>query len=430
MRALPYILGLWIACSAAPAPAPDPGAGPGSDDPTEPDDDPLLTDEAIARAMIDGRLPVDEGIRRIAERGGFPVATAAGGFLFVGAPWLCADQPCALVGDHGGWVPEPLHERAAIPWIEVEVPDPEGSGYKLLVAPGADQRYVQDPLARSYTYDSFGPMSFVRPPRDAARLDRWFMPGTQEIEGRELVVHAPAGAGPWPTLYMQDGQNLFDSRAPFGHWGLQDTLPTLSGPLLIVGIPAGRDRLAEYAHVDDTIRGTAVRARGPAYAAFVAEIVRPRIEAAYGEASVTGLLGSSMGGLASLAIAHAQPDAWDFAGSMSGTLGWGRLGAEGPTLREIYVADPRPDLVIFVDSGGNPGAQGCRDLNGDGSYADDPDHTDNYCTNRAFADALAASGQRWNETLFHWHEPGALHNEAAWAARVFRPLEIFLDLAR
>ena len=44
---------------------------------------------------------------------------------------------------------------------------------------------------------------------------------------------------------------------------------------------------------------------------------------------------------------------------------------------------------------------------------------------RQFADALAGAGYTWDTTLFHWHEPGAPHNEAAWAARVWRPIEQF-----
>ena len=52
---------------------------------------------------------------------------------------------------------------------------------------------------------------------------------------------------------------------------------------------------------------------------------------------------------------------------------------------------------------------------------------DNYCYTKAFADALDGIGYEYEIDLFHWFEPGAEHNEAAWAARLFRPLEIFRD---
>ena len=117
---------------------------------------------------------------------------------------------------------------------------------------------------------------------------------------------------------------------------------------------------------------------------------------------------------------------------MSGTLGWGRFdeSATGPAIQEQYLAQDPLATVIFVDSGGGDGGDGCTDVDGDGLPEDDPNDSDNYCTNRAFADALAAHGYVWGETLHHWHEPGATHNEAAWAARVHRPLQIFADLAR
>ena len=56
---------------------------------------------------------------------------------------------------------------------------------------------------------------------------------------------------------------------------------------------------------------------------------------------------------------------------------------------------------------------------------EDENERDNYCATRAFADALAAMGYEYQKDLYHWHEPGALHNEAAWAARVDKSLRIF-----
>jgi len=43
-------------------------------------------------------------------------------------------------------------------------------------------------------------------------------------------------------------------------------------------------------------------------------------------------------------------------------------------------------------------------------------------------DALLSVGYAFNVDLAHWWEPGAPYNEAAWAARVFRPLDIFRGL--
>lgn len=382
-----------------------------------------LLDELAARAAIAGERPVLEVSREVAWRGGWPVATESGSFLFVHATDDTAGW--SLAGDHNDWSPVPMSEGAGLVWAEVAIEGPAGSGYKFV----SGEAWLADPRARSFTYDDFGELSFVRPPLHDWRLDRWPDAQAAGLPARPVHVLVPPGEGPWPTLYAQDGQNLFDPSAYFGGWNLQGAAQAASAPALIVGTFAGPDRLAEYAHTNDDIRDLSVTSRGEDYRVLLSELIRPHVEQVYGTPPIVGLMGSSMGGVASLSIAHADPGSWDFVASLSGTLGWGRFGADGPTLEELYVASPMPEIVIYVDSGGGPGSLGCRDLNGDGSFADDPDHTDNYCTNRAFADALAEHGWVWEDTLYHWHEPGAPHNEAAWAARVHRPLEIFLDMA-
>ena len=378
-------------------------------------------DERAARAAIAGERPVAEVLAEVAWRGGWPVRVGADTYLFLHP----SEDPHALslAGDFNDWDPAPMTSGPGFAWVELSIEAPEGSGYKFVQ--GSDFR--ADPWARSFTYDAFGELSFVRPPAEDWRLDRWPEAQAAGLPPRPVHVLVPPGEGPWPVLYAQDGQNLFNPSGMFGGWGLQAVLREASGPALVVGTFAGPDRLAEYAHTDDAISLGDVTGRLDDFTELLTGVVRPKIEEVYGVGPVTGLLGSSMGGVASLGIAHAQPGEWDFVASMSGTLGWGRFSAEGPTLQELYLDAP-PDLVVYVDSGGGPGPLGCQDLNGDGFYADDPDHSDNYCTNRAFADALADDGWVWNETLFHWHEPDAPHNEIAWRARVHRPIEIFLDL--
>jgi hypothetical protein len=238
---------------------------------------------------------------------------------------------------------------------------------------------------------------------------------------RDVVVYVPEGAGPWPALYAHDGQNLFNPGAPFGGWQFPDAVAEV-GPTLVVGIANTQDRLAEYSHVDDVIGGNRVTSVGDEYVKLVDEVVRPAIEARYPTSGVNGIVGSSMGGLASLHVAADRPGRWDVVLSLSGTLGWGRFGLNEASMHDLWAGPPRTDTVVYVDSGGGPGDRGCEDLDQDGLGEDDPDGTDNYCTNRAFADGLAARGWVWGDNLHHWHEPGAGHNEAAWAARLARPL--------
>jgi hypothetical protein len=43
-------------------------------------------------------------------------------------------------------------------------------------------------------------------------------------------------------------------------------------------------------------------------------------------------------------------------------------------------------------------------------------------------DVLSSKGYVFDQDLWHWWEDGAPHNEAAWAARAFRPLQAFEKL--
>lgn len=334
-----------------------------------------------------------------------------------------ANDACALTGDFNGWTEQPM-QRTGSWWHHSEPARSfdDGLRYKIVCNDGL---FRADPLARAFDYDDFGEISFVRPPDDG-HLERWPQMPSAGLQPHDLTVWVPAHvAGPYDVLYAADGQNLFAPDAINGGWRLQQALE--GRPVLVVGIHNTVDRMAEYSHVDDHVLDMDVTATGDAYASFVHEQVRPHIEASYPTSGHDGLIGSSLGGLISLHIAQSHPGAYDFVASLSGTLGWGRFGMQNPTMQERWLADA-PDLVVYADSGGGPGADGlCTDPDGDGSWADDPDASDNYCTTRQFVDALADQGFSWDEDLFHWHEPGAPHSEAAWAARVHRPLAIFAD---
>ena len=161
------------------------------------------------------------------------------------------------------------------------------------------------------------------------------------------------------------------------------------------------------------------------YADFVEDEVRPFIVAQYGDADVVGSLGSSLGGLVSFVIADRHPGRYDMVLSLSATIGWGSIGEDGPTIVDAYRSAGHRDTAIYLDSGGSGS---CVDSDGDG-VPDDGDANDNYCENLWFRDVLSEElGYRFDADLWHWHEPGASHNEAEWAARVNLPLEIFAGL--
>jgi hypothetical protein len=128
----------------------------------------------------------------------------------------------------------------------------------------------------------------------------------------------------------------------------------------------------------------------------------------------------------SFVLMDRDPAAWDFAASLSGTMGWGSIGAQNETILDRVRGAGRRSTALYLDSGGS-GAS-CADADGDGTDDDDPTARDNYCENVQLRDLLAAEGYAYEVDLWHWHEPGAAHSESAWAARVERPMAIFAAL--
>lgn len=385
------------------------------------DSDSDLVDADVVRQLIAGNADLHDVLSRVSDGDGWPVVMEGGSFIFVVED---AGYPVFLVGDHNEWEPVAMVQGSGFYYAEVAIETPQGSAYKFT---DGDSVYVGDPWARSYAFDEFGELSFVRAPAAGGYYARFHGVTDGTLAPRQVRTRVPDGQGPWPVLYIQDGQNLFESGGTFGSWHLEDV--EQSNSILLVGIDSTNDRFDEYTHAADDIGRAASDPKADAYAQLVLEAVRPRVEQMWGSTGTDGIMGSSLGGLVSLYVAQRDPGAWDFAASLSGMLGWGRFTGSGPVMQELYIGRTDLDgLTVFVDSGGNAGGEGCFDINDDGFVEDDPDDSDNYCVNRAFADTLGADGFVWGDTLFHWHEPGAEHSEAAWAARVFRPMSRFLEL--
>ncbi|MDX9720144.1 MAG: alpha/beta hydrolase-fold protein [Myxococcota bacterium] len=382
----------------------------------------MSPDEELVRALIAGQSLPSDVFYSVNWSEGFPVACANGKTLFVhwydGGSW-------SFSGDANGWELTPMQASDGFHWLELEVATPAGSRYKF-VKDGVD--YVADPWARHHDYDENGEISLLQPTAQQAHFQRFNGLQDQGLRERSLRIYVPGGTGPWPVMYMHDGQNLFAPDAVWGGWKVQDTLEALEAEVLVVGLDNTEDRMVEYTHVDDELDGQRFTARGDDYAKLVMERVRPFVESSYPTTELDGVMGSSLGGLISLYIAHLYPDELDFVASLSGTLRWGKFELDNLLMQQLYEQAGRRDFVIYVDSGGGPGSGGCVDLDGDGYFDDDAESRDNYCQNRQFADGMAALGYVWEEDLFHWHEEGAEHTEAAWAARLHLPFGVFLGL--
>ncbi len=339
---------------------------------------------------------------------GWPVETAEG-HLFV----YLASGSWSVAGDFDDWSGAAMNCSEGLCWATVDGPR---GGYKFTNG----SAWRADPWSRQYTYDDNGEMSLVA--EGSSHLERHFGLAGIYMSARTLRVWVPAG-GYDRTLFVHDGQNLFDPEAIKGGWHLQDATPP---GILLVGIDNTDERFEEYTHTPDRIDGSWYGGEGTEYADYVQGTVRPFVKAHYGEPGVVGTLGSSLGGLISLHIANVYPGAYAFAGSMSGTLGWGSIGTDNPTMIQLYADAGHRDTVVYLDSGGQ--GDTCRDSDGDGTDDDDPTSSDNYCETIQMRDTLAGLGYEFDKDLFHWWEPGAEHDEAAWAARVDLPLGVFAGL--
>ena len=410
---------LLAACAGAPAsdhPSSVPsGSDTGAETNTESEpkeDTELGADEALLRAAIAGMIDPAEALETVARSAGLPVETSTGGHLFA---CLCGPGAWSLAGDHSDWSEQEMSRSGELSWIEVALTEPDGSRYKF--TDGSD--WIADPLGRRYGYDSYGMYSLVR--SSEAHLQHWYGLTDGTLAARDLHVWVPAGGAFTHALYVHDGQNLFDPEAIWGGWRLQESAPA---EMLIVGIENTADRIDEYTHTTDVIHEQTMGGQGAQYAALVEETIRPMMEATYGEPAVTGVMGSSLGGLISLYIAHLYPGRYDLAASLSGTVGWGSLGSSEPTIIELMAEAGHQSTAIYIDSGGSGS---CIDADADG-IIDDGEDFDNYCVNLQLRDVLATIGYSFDVDLWHWHEPDAPHNEYAWSERVYIPLNVFASL--
>ncbi len=365
-----------------------------------------LLDQVLAEL----RANLQQGMQKYSAENGWPLPVD-GGYLFVSTDTALT----RVAGDHDSWAGTAMHQDTGFSWIVLQVP--KGDHYKFTDG----TTYKADPWSRSYTYDENGEMSLVAPA--PPYLDRWFGVGDAAMQPRTVRVYVQA---PPITheLYAQDGQNLFDPSAPWGGWKLQGSVPP---GMLVVGIDNTPARMDEYTQVPDIIGGQTVGGKADAYADFVENTVRPLIQAHYGEPGPVGLMGSSLGGLVSLEIAYRYPKEYRFAASLSGTLGWGSIdpNTHNPTIIERYRDAGHQAPVLYIDSGGSGS---CVDSDGDGIMDDDPNAADNFCENQQMHNTLLSVGYTDDQDVFYFWQSGAQHNEAAWAARVFRPLQVFAGL--
>jgi predicted alpha/beta superfamily hydrolase len=223
----------------------------------------------------------------------------------------------------------------------------------------------------------------------------------------------------YPVLYLNDGQNLFDSATSTFNpmeWRVDESVDSLVAagaipPLIVVGIDnAGRGgRFHEYfPYVDAYLTPPDPDPQGRRYPEFLVDEVIPFIESRYRTMpgpAMRGLGGSSAGALAALYTAVARPGMF------------GRLLIESPS---IYVDDARilreAESVgewparLYVGAGTNEGGQ-------PECPTDAPDEPELVADVRRLERVLAGAGV--HPTRIHVEiTPCGEHHEGAWAARL------------
>ena len=247
-------------------------------------------------------------------------------------------------------------------------------------------------------------------------------------EDFDLWVYLPPGFSPqdswrYPTLYLHDGQNVFDQKtAAFGvEWGVDEQAEhlILQGqiePIVIVGIANTPARIAHYTPFPDPISGGGM---GPAYRQFLCEELRPWMETQYPlrkSPHDRALAGSSLGGLSSLYISWTRADIFGKVAALSPSLWWGerkliiRIGGD-----QSSAARP---LKIGLDMGDEESQEDDNDNGG-------PDVIDDLRTLRA---VLLDKGYRIGENFAYQEIQGGRHDEASWSARVDSVLKFLFPL--
>ena len=225
---------------------------------------------------------------------------------------------------------------------------------------------------------------------------------------RDLIVYVPPGYYEQPqrqfsVLYLHDGQNLFDGATSFipgmdWHVGQTADYCIHNGkvePLIIVGMYNTKARIREYTPTQVPKLGGG---RADRYAKFLIQEVMPFLQREYrvlSDPRVTGVGGSSLGGLVSLYLGLKHSQIFGKIAALSPSVWWNQRVIH--RFAEAAPVEPRPR--IWLDIGTREGPR----------IVDDVER---------FRDVLLGKGWQLDRDLHYERVEGAEHNEAAWAARV------------
>ncbi len=226
---------------------------------------------------------------------------------------------------------------------------------------------------------------------------------------RTLRIYLPPSYGSdtkrrYPVLYMHDGQNLFDGKtASYGtEWNIDEVADRMvhqgeMEEVIVVGIDNTPDRIGEYTPCCDPKHGGG---KLNAYADFIAKTVKPWVDKQYRTKPArqhTAVMGSSLGGIASIGIAQRHPKVFSMAGGVSSSFWWNQ--------QDMLKHPPKRIPVKF--------------------YIDAGTVYDGLEDSEAFRQAMLKNGYREGRDLLFLADEGGRHNEQSWAGRVHVALAWF-----
>ncbi len=196
-------------------------------------------------------------------------------------------------------------------------------------------------------------------------------------------------------LLVLDGQAFFAFGQPESrqHWRAEERLKKCSSPLVVCAIPASQKRYEEY--VGWSLEPGHYSPSGARHAQFLVEAVLPYLTTYFPRAELSGLIGSSAGGVAALYAGWSNPSVYPALACLSAGRHYFR------ELLNRFEGLPAPRVYLS-----------CGDRGMDRGFVQE---------NKFFANRLKARGC---EVTLHLHQ--GEHCETVWGRRIPSLLNHFL----
>jgi len=217
----------------------------------------------------------------------------------------------------------------------------------------------------------------------------------------------------YPVLYAHDGQNLFDAKTGFGgkEWMLDENIDELVKQglldgIIVVGIYNNAERISEY--TPSFISNQWVVNQGGKlsnYAKFIVEELKPFIDSNYRtlkDRNNNGVMGSSLGGIASFYILGWYPEVFSKAACISPSFWWDDVRVTNDINNLNFPSDCR----IYIDGG----------------FKEGDDESSMIIHMRSVYNLLLKKGLKTFDNIMYYEDPFGAHSEFDWARRGKSPI--------